>query len=83
MKRAEINKKFDEIVHFAEIEKFLDTPVKFYSSGMYVRLGFSIAAHIESEILILDEVLAVGDAEFQQSALKIQVRNDERTISES
>jgi lipopolysaccharide transport system ATP-binding protein len=82
MKRAEINKKFDEIVHFAEIEKFLDTPVKFYSSGMYVRLGFSIAAHIESEILILDEVLAVGDAEFQQKCFeRIQgFKNIERTI---
>jgi lipopolysaccharide transport system ATP-binding protein len=82
MKRTEINKKLDEIVHFAEVEKFLDTPVKYYSSGMYVRLGFSIAAHIESEIMILDEVLAVGDAEFQQKCFeRIQsFKNNERTI---
>jgi lipopolysaccharide transport system ATP-binding protein len=69
MKRAEIRKKFDEIVAFAEIEQFLDTPVKRYSSGMYVRLAFSIAAHLEPEILIVDEVLAVGDAEFQKKCL--------------
>src|ERR1051326_6043431 len=62
MTRAEIRKKFDEIVAFAEIEKFIDTPVKRYSSGMYVRLAFSIAAHLEPEILLIDEVLAVGDA---------------------
>jgi lipopolysaccharide transport system ATP-binding protein len=66
MKRAEIKKKFDEIVAFAEVEKFLDTPVKHFSSGMYVRLAFSVAAHLESEILILDEVLAVGDMQFQK-----------------
>jgi lipopolysaccharide transport system ATP-binding protein len=66
MTRAEIKKKFDEIVDFAEIEKFLDTPVKRYSSGMYVRLAFAVAAHLEPEILIVDEVLAVGDAEFQK-----------------
>ena len=64
MSRAEIRKKFDEIVAFAEVEKFLDTPVKRYSSGMYVRLAFAVAAHLEPEILIVDEVLAVGDAEF-------------------
>ncbi len=69
MKRAEINKKFDEIVAFSEIEKFLDTPVKHYSSGMYMRLAFSVAAHLEPEILIVDEVLAVGDAEFQKKCL--------------
>src|SRR5580698_3124602 len=66
MHRAEIKKKFDEIVAFAEVEKFLDTPVKRYSSGMYVRLAFAVAAHLEPEILIVDEVLAVGDAEFQK-----------------
>ena len=69
MTRAEIKKKFDEIVAFAEIEKFLDTPVKRYSSGMYVRLAFAVAAHLEPEILIVDEVLAVGDAEFQKKCL--------------
>ena len=69
MQRAEIKKKFDEIVAFSEIEKFLDTPVKRYSSGMYVRLAFAVAAHLESEILIVDEVLAVGDAEFQRKCL--------------
>lgn len=69
MKRREIKAKFDEIVAFAEIEKFLDTPVKRYSSGMYVRLAFAVAAHLEPEILIIDEVLAVGDAEFQKKCL--------------
>jgi lipopolysaccharide transport system ATP-binding protein len=69
MKRAEIDKKFDEIVNFAEIEKFLDTPAKRYSSGMYVRLAFAVAAHLEPEILLVDEVLAVGDAQFQQKCL--------------
>jgi lipopolysaccharide transport system ATP-binding protein len=69
MKRAEITRKFDEIVAFAEVEKFLDTPVKRYSSGMYVRLAFAVAAHLEPEILIVDEVLAVGDAEFQAKCL--------------
>ena len=69
MGRAEIKKKFDEIVDFAEIEKFLDTPVKRYSSGMYVRLAFAVAAHLEPEILIVDEVLAVGDAQFQKKCL--------------
>lgn len=69
MSRAEIRKKFDEIVDFAEIEKFLDTPVKRYSSGMYVRLAFSVAAHLDPEILVVDEVLAVGDAQFQQKCL--------------
>ena len=69
MRRAEIRRKFDEIVAFAEIEKFLDTPVKRYSSGMYVRLAFAVAAHLEPEILLVDEVLAVGDAEFQRKSL--------------
>ena len=69
MKRAEIVRKFDEIVAFAEVEKFIDTPVKHYSSGMYMRLAFAVAAHLEPEILIVDEVLAVGDAEFQKKCL--------------
>jgi lipopolysaccharide transport system ATP-binding protein len=69
MSRQEIAKKFDEIVAFSEIEKFLDTPVKRYSSGMYVRLAFAVAAHLESDILIVDEVLAVGDAAFQKKCL--------------
>ena len=69
MSRAEIRAKFDEIVAFAEVEKFLDTPVKRYSSGMYVRLAFSVAAHLEPEILVVDEVLAVGDVEFQKKCL--------------
>ncbi len=69
MTRAEIVRKFDEIVAFAEVERFLDTPVKRYSSGMYVRLAFAVAAHLEPEILIVDEVLAVGDAEFQKKCL--------------
>ena len=69
MHRAEIKKKFDEIVSFAEIGKFLDTPVKRYSSGMYVRLAFAVAANLESEMLVVDEVLAVGDADFQRKCL--------------
>lgn len=69
MTRAEIKRKFDEIVAFAEVEQFLDTPVKRYSSGMYMRLAFAVAAHLESEILIVDEVLAVGDAQFQKKCL--------------
>lgn len=69
MSRAEIKKKYDEIVDFAEVEKFLDTPVKRYSSGMYVRLAFAVAAHLEPEILVVDEVLAVGDAQFQKKCL--------------
>jgi lipopolysaccharide transport system ATP-binding protein len=69
MTRQEIRNKFDEIVAFAEVEKFLDTPVKHYSSGMYVRLAFAVAAHLEPEILIVDEVLAVGDSEFQRKCL--------------
>jgi len=83
MSRAEIRKKFDEIVAFAETERFLDTPVKRYSSGMYVRLAFAIAAHLEPEILIVDEVLAVGDAQFQKKCLgKMEdvSKNEGRTI---
>jgi lipopolysaccharide transport system ATP-binding protein len=83
MTRAEIRRKFDEIVAFAEVEKFLDTPVKFYSSGMYVRLAFAVAAHLEPEILIVDEVLAVGDMQFQQKCLgKMQQvsRSEGRTV---
>lgn len=82
MKRAEIVRKFDEIVAFAEIDRFLDTPVKRYSSGMYVRLAFAVAAHLEPEILLVDEVLAVGDAEFQKRCLgKMgQVAKQGRTV---
>jgi lipopolysaccharide transport system ATP-binding protein len=69
MKKAEIARKFDEIVAFAEVEKFIDTPVKRYSSGMYVRLAFAVAAHMETEILLVDEVLAVGDVQFQKKCL--------------
>src|SRR5204863_2227017 len=69
MRKVEIDSRFDEIVAFAEIERFLDTPVKRYSSGMYVRLAFAVAAHLQPEILIVDEVLAVGDAEFQKKCL--------------
>jgi lipopolysaccharide transport system ATP-binding protein len=83
MSKVEITRKFDEIVDFAEVEKFLDTPVKRYSSGMYVRLAFAVAAHLEPEILIVDEVLAVGDANFQKKCLgKMQdiSNNQGRTI---
>ena len=82
MSRAEIKAKFDEIVAFAEVERFLDTPVKRYSSGMYVRLAFSVAAHLEPEILVVDEVLAVGDVEFQKKCLgKMgEVSKEGRTI---
>src|SRR6185437_500715 len=69
MRRAEIQRKFDEIVAFAEVENFVDTPVKHYSSGMHVRLGFAVAAHLEPEILLVDEVLAVGDAAFQKKCM--------------
>jgi lipopolysaccharide transport system ATP-binding protein len=69
MKRAEIDRKFDEILGFSEVEQFIDTPVKRYSSGMYVRLAFAVAAHLDPEILVVDEVLAVGDAEFQKKCL--------------
>lgn len=83
MSKTEIRNKFDEIVAFAEIEKFIDTPVKRYSSGMYVRLAFAVAAHLEPEILIVDEVLAVGDASFQKKCLgkmKDVSRKDGRTV---
>jgi lipopolysaccharide transport system ATP-binding protein len=82
MRRVEIVRKFDEIVAFAELEKFIDTPVKRYSSGMYVRLAFSVAAHLEPEILLVDEVLAVGDASFQKKCLgKMgEVSREGRTI---
>lgn len=69
MKRTEVKAKFDEIVDFSGVEKFLDTPVKRYSSGMYVRLAFAVAAHLEPEILLIDEVLAVGDSEFQRKCI--------------
>ncbi len=82
MSKVEIQRKFDEIVDFAEVEKFLDTPVKRYSSGMYVRLAFAVAAHLEPEILIVDEVLAVGDAQFQNKCLgkMEEVGKDGRTV---
>jgi lipopolysaccharide transport system ATP-binding protein len=82
MKRGEISRRFDEIVAFSEIEKFIDTPVKRYSSGMRVRLAFSVAAHLECDIMIIDEVLAVGDAPFQERCMqKIKnARADGRTI---
>jgi lipopolysaccharide transport system ATP-binding protein len=82
MGRAEIKKKFDEIVDFAEVAKFLDTPVKRYSSGMYVRLAFAVAAHLEPEILVVDEVLAVGDVQFQKKCLgkMKKVGEDGRTV---
>jgi lipopolysaccharide transport system ATP-binding protein len=69
MSRVEITRKFDEIIAFSEVERFLDTPVKRYPSGMYIRLAFAVAAHLEPEIMIVDEVLAVGDAEFQNKCL--------------
>jgi len=82
MKRLEIEQKFDEIVAFAEVEKFIDTPVKRYSSGMYLRLAFAVAAHLEPEILVVDEVLAVGDAEFQRKCLgkMSEVAHEGRTV---
>lgn len=83
MTKAEIRSKFDEIVDFAGVERYIDTPVKRYSSGMYVRLAFAVAAHLEPEILVVDEVLAVGDAEFQKKAIgKMQdvSKNDGRTV---
>ena len=82
MRKAEVTRKFDEIVAFAEVAKFIDTPVKHFSSGMYMRLAFAVAAHLEPDILIIDEVLAVGDAQFQQKCLgKIgEVANEGRTV---
>jgi len=82
MTRAEIDKKMDDIIKFAEVEKFIDTPVKRYSSGMYVKLAFSVAAHLDSEIMIMDEVLAVGDMNFQQKCIKKMrdVADEGRTV---
>ena len=83
MRKHEIDKKLDEIIDFSGVEKFIDTPVKRYSSGMYVRLAFAVAAHLDPEILVVDEVLAVGDAEFQKKALgKMQdvSRGEGRTV---
>jgi lipopolysaccharide transport system ATP-binding protein len=82
MKKREIDRKFDEIVAFAEVERFLDTPVKRYSSGMYMRLAFAVAAHLEPEILLVDEVLAVGDAAFQRKCLGRmgEVAHEGRTV---
>lgn len=83
MTKLEIRQKFDEIVAFAEVDKFLDTPVKYYSSGMGVRLGFAVAAHLNSDIMIIDEVLAVGDADFQEKCLKKigeMVKDKKKTI---
>jgi lipopolysaccharide transport system ATP-binding protein len=82
MKREEIKRKFDQIVSFSQIEKFIDTPVKRYSSGMYVRLAFSVAAHLDPEILVLDEVLAVGDLAFQKKCTSVMrdVANQDRTV---
>jgi len=82
MKREEIKRKFDEIVAFAEVERFLDTPVRYYSTGMYLRLAFAVAGHFEPEILMLDEVLAVGDAAFQRKCLDKmkQISSEGRTV---
>ena len=82
MKKAEIERRFDEIVAFAEVEKFIDTPVKRYSSGMYLRLAFAVAAHLVSEILLVDEVLAVGDAAFQKKCIgrMNEVAHEGRTV---
>ncbi|GAP13462.1 ABC-type polysaccharide/polyol phosphate transport system, ATPase component [Longilinea arvoryzae] len=82
MRRAEIAQKFDEIVTFSGVERFIDTPIKYYSSGMRVRLGFAVAAHLEPEVLLIDEVLAVGDAEFQKKCLgkMSEVANQGRTV---
>ena len=82
MGRRELARKFDQIVDFSGVERFLDTPVKRYSSGMYVRLAFAVAAHVEADILLIDEVLAVGDAEFQKRCLGLmgQVARDGRTV---
>ena len=82
MSRAEVKRKFDDIVGFAGLEQFIDTPVKRYSSGMYVRLAFSVAAFLEPEILIIDEVLSVGDAQFQAQCIQRmeEIINDGRTL---
>src|SRR5262249_62321688 len=82
MKRAEIHRKYDEIVAFSEVEQFLETPVKHYSSGMYMKLAFAVAAHLEPDILVVDEVLAVGDTAFQKKCLgKMgEIGRDGRTV---
>jgi len=82
MKRREIKGKFDEIVAFSEVEQFLEMPVKFYSTGMYLRLAFAVAAHLEPEVLLFDEVLAVGDLAFQQKCLAKmrEVSSEGRTV---
>jgi lipopolysaccharide transport system ATP-binding protein len=83
MSKSEIDKKFSEIVQFSEVEKFIDTPVKRYSSGMYVKLAFSVAAHLDSEIMIMDEVLAVGDISFQKKCLekmRAAAKDEQRTV---
>lgn len=82
MKRVEINRKFEEIISFSEVEKFIDTPVKHYSSGMNIRLAFSVAAHLDPEVLLIDEVLAVGDLGFQKKCLgkMVSVSEEGRTI---
>ncbi|HEX8353629.1 MAG TPA: polysaccharide ABC transporter ATP-binding protein [Pyrinomonadaceae bacterium] len=82
IRRSEIRRKFDQVVAFAELEQFIDTPVKWYSSGMYLRLAFSVAAHLDTEVLFMDEVLAVGDVAFQQKCLDRmhEIRNEGRTI---
>ena len=82
MKKSEIDKKLDEIVEFSGLIEFLDTPVKRYSSGMYARLGFSVAAHVKPEILLVDEVLSVGDLRFQEKCIEkmISIRDDGTTI---
>ncbi|MBI4496596.1 MAG: ABC transporter ATP-binding protein, partial [Chloroflexi bacterium] len=82
LSRREMSRRFDEIVSFAELERFIDTPVKHYSSGMYMRLGFSVAVHVEPDILIIDEVLAVGDARFQEKCLGVldRFRQEGRTL---
>ena len=82
MTRSEINERFEEIVDFSEIERFLETPIKFYSSGMYMRLAFAVAAHLEPEILMVDEVLAVGDLSLQRKCLKKMrdIREQGRTV---
>ena len=80
MSRSDITRRFNQIVDFSGVERFLDTPVKRYSSGMYVRLAFAVAAHLEPDVLVVDEILAVGDAEFQQVPRRMQRRNRKADI---
>src|ERR1035438_7239580 len=82
LSRADIAKRFDDIVAFAELEEFIDNQVKFYSSGMYVRLGFAVAVNVEPNVLLVDEVLAVGDERFQQKCLERVHRSEERRVGE-